>query len=148
MKSLLVSLLLFAFAQGAHAALLPLNEGQSKKIYTILAGYGLRDPRPAQMETLEWAKPAVCLREVNGGIHYTCQVHDNFHNTNVQRTGMLAKKLYDFIKGVNGANCEGNRCLTTTKEIQCTHYWPNKDNPPPRHYFCQIDKISAGMNEN
>lgn len=147
MKSLLIGMLLLAFAQGAQAAPLNLNEGQSKKLYTILAGFGLRLTAPADMQTREWAKPAACIREVNGGIHYTCLVHDEFRNMNVQRTGMVAKKLYQFIKGINGANCEGARCLTTTKEIKCIYYWPNKDNPPPRRYLCQIDKISADLTE-
>ena len=145
MKTLLVSLLLAVFAQSAHATLTPLDEMQSKKMYNILAGFGLRTPEPPTKQTLEWAKPAACLREVNGGIHYTCLVHDNFHNMNVERTGMLAKKLYDFIKSVNGANCEGAKCLTTTKEIQCTYYWPIKGYPTPKRYYCQIDKISAGL---
>lgn len=147
MKSLLMSLLFFAFTQGAQAAPLNLNEGQSKKIYNILASFGLRLAFPVEMQTREWAKPAACLREVNGGIHYTCLVHDEFRNVNVQRTGMVAKKLYDFIKGVNGANCEGARCLTSTKDIKCIYWWPNKDNPPPRRYQCQIDQITAELTE-
>lgn len=147
MKSLLISLLLVVFAQGVQAAAHNLNEGQSKKLYNILASFGLRQDYPALMQTREWAMPAACIREVNGGVHYRCVVHDEIHNMNVERTGMLAKKLYDFIKGVNGANCEGYRCLTTTKDIKCIYFWPNKHEPPVRHYACQIDKISAGLIE-
>lgn len=139
MKSLLVCLLLIAFAQGAQAV--NLSEGQSKKLYNVLAGYGLRTPNPATMQTLEWAKPAICLKEVNGGVHYSCQVHDEFHNVNVVRTGSLAKKLYHYLWSVNGAICEGARCLTRSPEVRCIHWWPNKDNPPRIRYLCDIVAI-------
>lgn len=46
MKSLLICMLLLAFSQGAHAATVTLNEGQSKKLYNALAVFGLRTPYP------------------------------------------------------------------------------------------------------
>ncbi|WP_409478212.1 hypothetical protein [Pseudobdellovibrio sp. HCB154] len=140
MKSLLVSLLLVAFTQSAHAVAIELNEGQSKKLYNILAEFGLRTPYPPGMQTREWAKPAVCVKTVNSGVSYACLVHDEFHNVNVQRTGFVAKKLYQFIHGVNAPVCEGARCIVRTDDIKCAYYWPNKDNPPPRRYWCAIDK--------
>ncbi len=141
MKSLLVSLLLFAFAQAAQAVPVALNEGQSKKLYNVLAAYGLRTAFPAEMQTREWAKPVLCQRAVNGGVNYTCLLHDEFHNVNVQKTGMVAKKLYYFLKDVNGAVCEGPKCFTRTADIKCIYWWPNKDNPPERRYLCAIDKF-------
>ena len=140
MKSLLVSLLLVVFAQSVHAVAIDLNEGQSKKLYNILAQFGLRMPYPPGMQTREWAKPAVCAKTVNGGVSYACIVHDEFHNVNVERSGLVAKKLYQFINGVNAAVCEGPRCFVRTDEIRCIYWWPNKDNPPPRRYLCSIDK--------
>lgn len=144
MKSLFVSLMLVVFAQGAHAAPFALNDGLSKKLYNILAGFGLREDYPATMQTREWAHPAVCVREINMGVSYTCLVHDEIHNVNLQKTGVVAKNLYHFIKSINGDDCEGRRCLTRTEDIKCIYWWPNKDNPPERRYACLIDKISAG----
>lgn len=140
MKSLLVSLLLFVFAQGAHAALINLNEWQSKKLYNILGSYGLRKAFPIEMQTREWAKPAVCQKLVNSGASYTCVVHDEFRNMNVVRHGGIAKKLYDFLATINTPVCEGPKCFARTNEIRCIHWWPNKDNPPLRRYLCSIDK--------
>lgn len=146
MKKLLISLMLLAFAHTAQAVPLNLNEGQSKKLYNILAEFGLRTPHPAEMQTREWAKPVVCARTVNGGVTYACLLHDEFHNVNVLKEGLIAKKLYNIVKGVNGASCEGVRCVTRTEDIKCIYWWPNKDNPPQRRYLCAIDQISAGLN--
>ena len=145
MKSLLVGLILVVFAQGANAAPVLFNEGQSKKLYNVLAEFGLRTPFPADMQTREWAKPVICARTTNGGIHYKCLLHDEFHNVNVQKTGLVAKKLYNIVKGVNGANCEGYQCITQTTDIKCIYWWPNKDNPPERRYLCAVEQISAGL---
>lgn len=140
MKSLLVSLCLLVTGQFAHAVAIELNEGQSKKLYNILAEFGLRTPYPPGMQTREWAKPAICLKVVNGAATYTCLVHDELKNVNVEKTGLVAKKLYQMIDTVNAPVCEGNRCLIRTEDIKCAHYWPNKDNPPPRRYWCAIEK--------
>ena len=145
MKSLLICMLLLAFSQGAHAAAVTLNEGQSKKLYNALAVFGLKTPYPAGMQTREWAKPVICARDaMMGGVKYTCLLHDEFHNVNVQKSGMAAKNIYLAVKGVNAADCEGSRCITKTPDIKCIYYWPNKDNPPERRYICVIEQISAG----
>lgn len=142
MKSLLVSLLLFAFAQAAQAVPVALNEWQSKKLYNVLAAYGLRTAFPAEMQTREWAKPVLCQRLITiGADAYTCILHDNFHGGNVTRTGAVAKKLYDFIGLVNPIVCEGPKCFARTDDIKCIYFWPNKDNPPERRYLCAIDKF-------
>lgn len=143
MKSLLVSLILFAFAQAAHAVPVELNEGHSKKLYNVLAAYGLRTPFPVEMQTREWAKPAICQKTVNGGVTYTCLLHDEFHNVNVQKYGLVAKKLYHILADVNGVFCEGPKCFTRSPDIKCIYWWPNKDNPPRRRYLCWIDRILA-----
>lgn len=143
MKTFLVSLLLFAFAQGAHALPVELNEWHSKKLYNILAGFGLRTPNPPAMQTLEYAKPAICLKLLNSGTHYTCAVHDELHNTNVEKSGALAKKLYDYLKWANGEQCEGPKCYARSPAVQCIYWWPNKDNPPPRRYACVIYRIPS-----
>ncbi|AZZ37837.1 hypothetical protein CIK05_13845 [Bdellovibrio sp. qaytius] len=145
MKTLLVSLLLFAFAQGAQAAPVALNEMNSKKLYNTLAAYGLRDPYPADMQTREWAKPVICQKVTSPSVSYTCLLHDEFHNMNVQKTGLVAKQLYMFVMGVNGADCEEYKCITKTTDIKCIYWWPNKNNPPPRRYLCVIEQISAGL---
>ena len=145
MKSLLICMLLLAFSQGANAAAVNLNEGQSKKLYNALAVFGLRTPYPAGMQTREWAKPVICVRDSGmGGVTYTCLLHDEFHDVNVQKSGMAAKNIYLAVKAVNGAQCEGYRCLTKTEDIKCIYYWPNKNNPPERRYICMIEQISAG----
>lgn len=144
MKSLLVSLVLVIFAQIASAAPLALNESNSKKLYNILATFGLRTPYPAGMQTREWAHPAVCAKAANGAVSYKCVIHDEFRNINVEQTGANAKKLYNFIRSINAAQCEGIYCVTRTEDIKCIYYWPNKDNPPERRYACLIDQISAG----
>lgn len=140
MKSLLISLLIFVFAQAAQADPVELDEVQSKKLYNVLAAYGLRMPFPADRQTREWAIPVNCEKIINGSVSYTCQVHDEYHHVDVQRTGSIAKKLYDFIYAVNGQYCSSDTCLTTSLEVTCVYWWPNKDNPPPRPYRCVIDR--------
>lgn len=148
MKSLLISILLLVFAQGAQAAPVLLNEGQSHKLYSALAVFGLRTPFPADYQTREWAKPVICARDVGmGGVTYTCLLHDEFHNVNVQKTGMASKNIYLALKGVNGADCEGNRCIARSTDVKCIYYWPNKQRPPERKYLCAIEQISAGLIE-
>lgn len=140
MKSLLVSLLLVVFAQGAKAETVNLDQTLSKELYHILAVFGLRTQFPADMQTREWAHGADCAKIVNSGAHYTCLVHDQFHSMNVQKTGSVAKKLYDMIALANPIVCGADRCLTRTSDIKCTYYWPNKYNSPEVRYFCQMDK--------
>jgi len=146
MKSLMISILLFAFAQTAQAAPVLLNEGQSKKLYNALAVFGLRTPHPADYQTREWAKPVICARDVAmGGVTYTCLLHDEFHNVNVQKSGMAAKNIYLALKAVNGADCEGSRCISRSTDVKCIYYWPNKQRPPERRYLCAIEPISAAV---
>ncbi|MES2802969.1 MAG: hypothetical protein V4654_10790 [Bdellovibrionota bacterium] len=143
MKSLLVSLLLFAFAQGVQAAPFDLNEWHSKKLYNALASFGLRVSVPASMQTREWAQPALCGKFVNGVTTYKCVVHDEFRNLNVERTGAAAKKLYNILYSYYGATCEGGDCLSRAPDIKCIYWWPNKDNPPPRRYLCTLEGIPS-----
>lgn len=137
MRSLIVSFLLVAFAQTTQAAPIDLNEYHSKKLYNILAGFGLRKSYPEDRETREVAKPAICAH-IGDGDHYVCEVHDELHNNDVERRGELAKKLYDYLKWANGENCEGPKCYATSPEVGCIYNWPNKGNPPPRLYICEI----------
>lgn len=148
MKSLFISLCLLVCSQFAQAAPVELNEWQSKKLYNILASFGLRTPNPPTKQTNEWAHPAQCIKVVNGGVSYACLVHDQFHNVNVQRTGALAKKLYDMINLVNPALCGGDRCTVRTPDIKCIYYWPNKHHPPLRRYWCAIEKYTPESTEN
>lgn len=147
MKSLLISLLLFSFAQIAQADVVELSEGQSKKLFNVLADFGLQEAYPAELQTRQWAKPAVCVKEATGGdVSYGCQLNDEIRNVNVQKTGSAAKKLYKIIEDVNDADCEDGVCIIFAPEIQCVYWWLNKDNPPSRRYRCVIEKQVSSPN--
>lgn len=144
MKTLLVTMLLCIFAQSAQAANIELSEGQSKKLYNILATFGLRHDFPADRQTHEWLKPVKCLKSVEDGLYYICEGVDKMTGEVVSRTGTPARKLYDLLVQYNGKVCniEG-RCNTASPNIYCIYYWPNKDNPPPRHYRCTVEQPLA-----
>jgi len=138
MKSFLVSLFLIAFTQTAGAV--DLGEVAAKKLYKVLASYGLRVNEPALLRTNEWAKPAKCIKSVEDGLFYQCSVHDQFNNTTVHKTGSAAKKLYDILAFYKGKVCsEDGRCSTASKEIKCIYHWTTKDYHPEIIYWCSIE---------
>lgn len=137
MKSLLISLLLVTFAQTASAV--DLGEVPAKKLYNVLASYGLRVNEPALLRTNEWAKPAKCVKSVEDGLFYQCTVHDQFNDTFVHKTGSAAKKLYDILAYYKGTLCGvDGRCSTYTEEIKCIYHWTTKDYHPEIIYWCSI----------
>lgn len=141
MKKVFVSLLVFVFAQAVQAAIIvELDEWPSKNLYNILASYGLRTPSEPDLRTFELARNVFCKKIVNSGVHYECQLYDQLHSASVTKTGWLAKRLYDVLVDYNGEYCTDD-CRTGAPWIECTYWWPDKANPPPRDYVCKIMQI-------
>lgn len=138
MKTLLVSFLFVVFAQSANAnQYVTLNESHSKKLYDILAAFGLSQPLSGNKITYEHAKPANCAFLAN---QFVCNVHDQLHNSDVIKRGTLAKYLYYYLMQVNGSNCSGPNCFTRSPQILCLYRWSNQANPAQRHFLCVIEK--------
>lgn len=141
MKPLFVSLLLFTITLVAQAETVDFKERQSKKLYNILADLGLKSDFPAEKQTRQWAKPAVCVKEsAAGATAYGCQIHDQLKGESSQSTGSVAKKLYDFLVDVNGANCEDGVCVVVAPDIQCAYSWSDQNGPFARRYRCAVEK--------
>ena len=140
MKSLLISLLIFTYAQSSFSAT-TIYKSAAKNVYNALAIFGLKVNDATQNRTVEWAHPVKCLKTVEDGLYYICNVHDEYRNITRTKTGTAAKKHYDLIKMYNGEFCgqEGS-CNIYSPDIKCIHNWPNKDYPPEFEYQCIIEK--------
>lgn len=146
MKFLLISLLMMLSVQGAKAAPQVLSESQSKKLYKILATYGLRMDFPMEKQTREWTKLITCERQATGTITELCQVQDDYHGGAVTKTGPQTRTLYNFLANyVTAPSCIGGSCQIDTPEIKCTYLWPDKIYPRPRRYICSISR-TTGLN--
>jgi hypothetical protein len=141
MKTLLVSLLLVAFAQTTHAR--QLSEGDSQKLFFVLAAMGTTMFDPENKRTVESVSDVNCFVAINNGLKAECSLFNDLYGRPIVLKKYAAIPLNLILGKVAGVMCDvfSGQCLSSATNISCTYWWKNAPaNPQPnRKYICEIE---------